>query len=361
MKYSSCEGDLLELEGDVEQRVLAGDLEHLVGGALDDRRPRVVVLVDAVAEALQPGLARLHLGDERLDVVVAADLLEHLDDRLVGPAVAGAVEGRGRRCGGDVGVGVGAADDPHGGGRAVLLVVGVEDEQHVEGPGQHRVGLVAGLGDLPHHRLEVLGEAEGVVRVDEGHALAEPVGAGGQRRHLGDQPGDLLQPDLGVVDVLRLGVEGGQAGHRGHQDAHRVGVVVEALEEPLADVLVDERVGGDLVDPGVELVPVGQLAVDQQVGDLEVGGPLGQLLDRVAPVAQDAGLAVELGDGALGGCGGAEGGSRNQMLGRSFDQAEASTPPLMIGTSIDSPVRLSVIVTDSGMTARLRPSPALVR
>ena len=42
----------------------------------------------------------------------------------------------------------------------------------------------------------------------------------------------------------------------------------------------------------------GELAVDEQVGDLEVGRLLGQLLDRVAAVAQDAGLAVELGDGA---------------------------------------------------------------
>ena len=48
---------------------------------------------------------------------------------------------------------------------------------------------------------------------------------------------------------------------------------------------------------------VGQLAVDQQVGDLEVGRLLGQLLDRVAAVAQDAGVAVELGDGRLGGRG----------------------------------------------------------
>ena len=56
--------DLFELERDVEQRVLAGDLEDLVGGLLDDRGPRVVVLVHAVAEALQPALAGLHRLDE---------------------------------------------------------------------------------------------------------------------------------------------------------------------------------------------------------------------------------------------------------------------------------------------------------
>ena len=64
------------------------------------------------------------------------------------------------------------------------------------------------------------------------------------------------------------------------------------------DVLVHERVVGDLVHPGVVLVLGRQGAVDQQVGDLEEVGLLGQLLDRVAPVLQDALLAVDVGHGA---------------------------------------------------------------
>ena len=52
------ERDLLEREGDVEQRVLAGDREDLVGRLLDDRGARVVALVDAVAEALAAGPCR---------------------------------------------------------------------------------------------------------------------------------------------------------------------------------------------------------------------------------------------------------------------------------------------------------------
>ena len=62
------------------------------------------------------------------------------------------------------------ADRAHRGGGAVLLVVGVEDEQHVERVGERGVGVVARLGDLPHHRQEVRGEAERVVGVDERHA-----------------------------------------------------------------------------------------------------------------------------------------------------------------------------------------------
>ena len=147
-----------------------GDLEDLVGRLPDDLRPGVVVLVDAVAEALQPALALLHLCDEGGHVLQAPDLVSIRSTGLVGAAVAGAVEGGGGGGGGRVGIGVGGAHDPHGRGRAVLLVVGVEDEQDVEGSGQDRVGLEAGLGDLPHHREEVVGEVERVVGVDEGHA-----------------------------------------------------------------------------------------------------------------------------------------------------------------------------------------------
>src|SRR6185312_153538 len=40
-------------------------------------------------------------------------------------------------------------------------------------------------------------------------------------------------------------------------------------------------------------------AVHQQIGDLHEGRILGQLVDRIAAVEQDPGLAVDIGDGAL--------------------------------------------------------------
>src|SRR3546814_17713896 len=74
------ERGLLALERDVEQRVLAGDGEDLVSRLLDDLRPGVVALVDAVAEALEQALALLHRLDERRYLVDRADLLEHADE-----------------------------------------------------------------------------------------------------------------------------------------------------------------------------------------------------------------------------------------------------------------------------------------
>jgi hypothetical protein len=52
----------------------------------------------------------------------------------------------------------------------------------------------------------------------------------------------------------------------------------------------------DVVGPLLELRLVRQLAVEDEVGDLEVGGLLGELLDRVAAVAQDAVVTVEVRD-----------------------------------------------------------------
>jgi hypothetical protein len=59
----------------------------------------------------------------------------------------------------------------------------------------------------------------------------------------------------------------------------------------------------DVVVPLLELRPVGQLALGQQVGHLEEAGLLGELLDRVAAVAQDPLVAVDVGDRAPAGRG----------------------------------------------------------
>jgi hypothetical protein len=75
-----------------------------------------------------------------------------------------------------------------------------------------------------------------------------------------------------------------------------VGVAREAVEEA-PQVLVQERVDPDLVVEGGELGRVRQVPVDQEEGRLEERGLPRQLVDRVAPVAQDAGVAIDVRDG----------------------------------------------------------------
>ncbi|EKX66764.1 hypothetical protein STRIP9103_03230, partial [Streptomyces ipomoeae 91-03] len=293
---------LLQLQRDVQQLVgLAEGREDVVRGSLDDLGARVEVLVDPVAEAHQTDavLLVLHLADEGVDVAAGvADALQHLQHGLVGAAVQRAPER------GDTGrdrgehVRLRGADQADRGGRTVLLVVRVQDEQLVEGGDDDRVELVLLRGDREGHAQEVLDVTEVVARVDERVADRLLVRVRRDRRKLGEQAdrGEIALPL--VERVVAVLVERRQGADHGGQHRHRVGVPGEAPVEVL-DILVQQRVLGDVVLEAGELVDGRQLAVDQQVGDLQEGGALGQLLDRVAAVAEDARLAVQIRDGGF--------------------------------------------------------------
>ena len=79
-------------------------------------------------------------------------------------------------------------------------------------------------------------------------------------------------------------------------------VAREAVEEQL-EVLVKQGVLGDLAGEALQLRLRGQLTVDQQVADLDEGRFLGELLNRNTAIAQDAGVTVDVGDGAFAGRG----------------------------------------------------------
>ncbi len=129
-----------------------------VGGA------GVFGLVDAVAAAGDLFLAGEHGGDMHKGVIDGVDSflrglfvdgVEQAHDVLVGSAVEGAFEGADGSGDGGVDVGEGGGDDAGGEGGCVELVVGVEDEGDVEGPGGGLGGLMAG-----EHPDEVAGVGE---------------------------------------------------------------------------------------------------------------------------------------------------------------------------------------------------------
>ncbi len=199
-------------------------------------------------------------------------------------------------------VGVRGTDEADRGRRTVLLVVGVQDQQLIQGPDQLGVDLV-GLGrEAERHPQEVLDQRQGVVRVQERVPDGLTVGVGGDGGQLGQQPDGGQFDLLGVERVERVLVEGRQRADRAGQHRHRVRVPREAVEEPL-EVLVQHRVPAQPVGERLQLGRRRQLAVDEQVAGLDEGRLLGQLLDRVAPVAQDAGVTVDVGDLRGGGTG----------------------------------------------------------
>ena len=191
-------------------------------------------------------------------------------------------------------------DHPDRGRGAVLLVVGVQDQQHAQGADGFRVADVRLRRDGEHHPQEVRLVVERVVGVHVGLADGLLVRRGRDRRELGEQPqGGQLDVRL-VERVAAVLVERRERADRRSQDRHRVGVHRERVEE-VAELLADERVALDLVDPCVQLLGRRQLALDQEVGDFEERRALGKFLDRVAAVAQDPVVAVEVCDGASGG------------------------------------------------------------
>ena len=197
----------------------------------------------------------------------------------------------------DAGERVGArrSREAHGRGRGVLLVVGVEDEDAVERPRQHRVDLVVLARDREAHAQEIRGVVEIVLRIDE--RLADRVFERHrrERRHFRDHAdrGDLALPGIG--DVGRVVIEGRERADARHHHRHRMSVAPETVEKAV-HLVVHHGVARDaIVEVGL-LRGGRQLAVEEQVAGLEEIAVLGELIDRIAPVEEHALVAVDVGD-----------------------------------------------------------------
>jgi hypothetical protein len=251
----------------------------------------------AVGAVLLGALDELARGD-----ALVADRGQHLDHLLVRAAVGGTPERLDARRDRGEEVDERGADQPHRRGRAVLLVVGVQDEEQVDRLVDHRIDAVGLARRREHHVQEVRDVGELVARIQEGLPDRVLVGVGRHRRHLRQQP---VHRDLEVARIARverIRVEGGQRADGRRARGHRVRVLRQEAEEA-PEVLVEHRVDADRADEVGDLLARRQLPVDQQVRDLEEVAALGQLLDRVAAVAQDALLAVDEGDGGAAGAG----------------------------------------------------------
>ncbi len=235
-----AERGIFEANGDVKEFVPATEgLQDLVRMLLHDGGARIVVLVDPVAEAHQLGgvLLVLDLVDVARDVpALVADLGEHLEDGLVRAAVERSRQGADPGRDGDVDVGARRPHQADGGRRAVLFVVGVQDQEHVQGAGDRVVERVRRGRESKRHAQEVLDVALGFVRVQERLTHRGLVAVGGQGRHLAEQP------EGGVIQVARLdpesrGGEGGQRIDTGGQHRHRVRTPGEEAEHLLESLI----------------------------------------------------------------------------------------------------------------------------
>src|ERR1700730_1937026 len=223
--------------------------------------------------------------------------MEHVQRSFVCTAVERAVQRGNSGGGGGIGIDVRAADAADGVGGAILLVVGVQDEENVEGMFERGIGLITRARGAEEHVQEIAGIAEFVVGINEGHAERMAIGKRRNRGHFADEAVNLQFAGFRVENILGVGIKGGKRGYGGDHHAHGMGVVVKAVHK-LLDDFVDEGVVTDAAGPIFQLRGGGKFAVEEEVGGFKVGAFFGEILDGIAAITEDAGIAVDVGDAA---------------------------------------------------------------
>ena len=174
-------------------------------------------------------------------------------------------------------------------------MIGMQNEDAPHGARQHGVDLVFLARHREAHMQKVGRVIELVLRIDEGLPDRVFVGHGGDGRHLGDHAHARHLALLGILDIDGVVIEGGERADHAHHDRHRMRVAPEPGVEP-RHLLMHHRVLGDAVLEVRKLSRRREFAVEQQVAGLKEGAVLGELVDRIAAIEQDALVAVDEGD-----------------------------------------------------------------
>ena len=231
---------------------------------LGDGRARIVRLVHAVAETGDAAAFHLRLLHELLDAHAGvADCHELAQHRLVRAAMPWARERVDASGDGRIQIRVRGAGDAHHRRRAVLLMVGVDDEQTAERMHIQRIGFEAFVGHREAHANEVVDVAARIVRVEHRFVAAPAQNVADHRARLGhDDHGGLIEL-FRIADVGGVGVEGGERVDCGGHDAHRLRPAWERAHER-TEILTYHRVVVDVFHESVVLGFCGQLTIAQQ-------------------------------------------------------------------------------------------------
>ena len=195
-------------------------------------------------------------------------------------------------------IGSGGTNQTDRRGRSILLVIGMQDEQQVERPGRDGIDLVGFGRYREHHVQKAIAVRQRILRVCTRPAHRMTIGCGRDGRHLRNQTFGGQLALFRFIDIELVVVERRHRADHTRQNRHGMGVVVKSLHERI-ELFMHHRVVGDIaVEPG-ELGLAWQFTVEQQVGHLKERGMLGQLLDRIATISQDALVTVDEGDVAL--------------------------------------------------------------
>ncbi len=259
------------------------------------QRPRIVGLVDAVAESHDPFAAFYGGADEPFCPLGRTDLVEHVEDSAGRPPVQGT---RQRTDGSDHGggqVGAGRGDDPAGEGRGIEAVVDGQDHVLLQRP-----SLCCARHGAREHVKVVGRHAQVVPRRHRLLARAEPIGRRQNGRHHRAQPEGLVMELRGCNVVRRLPFElGAEHGDRGPQ--HIEGLPqARKLGEQVAQARRHGATPPHLIGEGSRCGQPRQLAAEQEVPDVFERALPGQVDSRVLPVVEEALLTADVADRRLG-------------------------------------------------------------
>ena len=179
--------NLLQLHGQIQQVVATQMVQDLVSGLLHDCGSRIIILVHAVAEAHEPHalFLILHPVHEVGSITtICGNFLQHLQHRLVRPTMQRARQRINATSNGHEHIRLGGSNHAHRRRRTVLLMVGVQNKQLVQGFRHHRIHLVRLGGIAEHHAQEILPSIERVIGIHVRCTLRRPVSIGGEHRHL---------------------------------------------------------------------------------------------------------------------------------------------------------------------------------
>src|SRR3989454_5605380 len=207
-------------------RVVTTDFREAAGVVLEDEGPRVVRLVDAMAEPEDLLFVPQSVQDELLRRLRSADPLDRVEGRLDRAAMEGPLERRDR--GGDcaVEIGEGRRGDRRGERGRVHRMVRVENHGHVHHP------RVVGIGPpARHHPKEIFRVAELWIGTHDTLALSDSLVRGHDRPELGDESTGFAHV-RGARHVVAFRIEAVHERNGGSEGVHRRSVLRHRTEQP---------------------------------------------------------------------------------------------------------------------------------
>src|SRR5699024_1774370 len=132
---------------------------------------------------------------------------------------------------GGIGVSAGGSGHTYGRGRCVLFVVGVQDEQYVQGLGSHGVDFIAFSWYCEQHAQQIGRVVQVILWTDFGLAAGVFVGTGRKGGHDGEHATCEDLAERGVVYGGGVVIKGGQGADEGGEQGQRMGFVTKAFDE----------------------------------------------------------------------------------------------------------------------------------